>query len=330
MISRPVVSTVINTFDRPDGLRRALASVGEQRIDGHEVIVVNDAGPDVSAVLAEARERMPVRLIDLPSNRGLGAARKVGIAAARGRHVAFLDDDDVWLPGHLSTVLEALDGSSMEVVYTTCLVAHVVTEPGQPVQARHQFAMPFDPDLLAVANLTPVISAVARRFDPHDPAVDAQGAMQEDWAMWLGLVHGHGWRMRHVDLATTVYHRIPSVASMTGSAASTIDGVRRFAAGHRELHWRWPVAPGSPAGRARWMPHRMYQLVEQRHAAREPVDMYYYERCLPLFAAAVNGQLDTAPAEAALAAAVAPQSRRSGIPEQRSSEPHAVMKESLR
>ncbi|MGX6607997.1 glycosyltransferase family 2 protein [Micromonosporaceae bacterium Da 78-11] len=307
MSARPTVSTVITTFDRPDGLRRTLASVAAQPVDSHEVVVVNDAGPDVTGLVAEAAAVLPVRLITLPANRGLAAARKAGIAAARGEFVAFCDDDDVWLPNHLPVALAGLDGAGVEAVYTTCLVAHALVVPGRPVPAVHRFAVPFDPDVLAVTNLTPVISVVTRRFDPDDPVVDGRGAMQEDWATWLGLVLGHRWRMRHLDVATTVYHRIPAAASMTGAAAATVAGVRRFAAGHRLLHQRWPVDPNSRAGQARWMPHRLYDLVEARHTRGEPVDLYYYEKALPVIAAAVTEPMDRPSADAALAAAVVPQ-----------------------
>ncbi|MFI5492363.1 glycosyltransferase family 2 protein [Actinoplanes sp. NPDC051859] len=304
MTARPAVSSVITTFHRPDGLRRALTSVCAQPVDGHEVIVVNDAGPDVSAIVAAAAR--PVRLITLPENRGLAVARKVGVAAARGEFVAFLDDDDVWLPTHLPTALDALGTSSVDAVYTTCLVAHELAEPGREVRSRYRFAVPFDAQLLAVTNLTPVISVVARRFDAGDPMLHPHGAIQEDWAMWLGLVRGRGWRLQHVDVPTAVYHRVPSATSMTGAAAATTAGIRRFAAGHRRLHQRWPVHPSSPAGRGRWMPHRMYDLVHARHAAGLPVDPCYYERCLPVIAAALAGQLNREDAETALAAAVAP------------------------
>lgn len=246
MTGRPTVSTVITTFDRRDGLRRALASVCAQPVDGHEVVVVNDAGPDVSTVVAEAAAVLPVRLITLPDNRGLAAARKAGIAATRGRFVAFLDDDDVWLPNHLLVALAGLDGGRVDAVYTTCLVAHAPAEPGRPVPARHRFAVPFDPELLAVTNLTPAISVVARRFDPDDPVVDARGAMQEDWTMWLGLVRGHRWRMRHLNVATTVYHRIPAALSMTGAAAATVGG---GAAVRRRAPAAAPAVAGRPAQR---------------------------------------------------------------------------------
>ncbi|MDQ1292333.1 MAG: hypothetical protein QG608_211, partial [Actinomycetota bacterium] len=201
--------------------------------------------------------------------------------------------------------LDGLNRGGVEAVYTTCLVAHTLAEPGRPVAARHQFAVPFDADLLAVTNLTPVISVVARRFDPEDPMVDARGAIQEDWAMWLGLVRGHGWRMRHLAPATTVYHRIPAVASMTGAAGTTVAGIRRFAVGHQRLHQRWPVDPGSRAGRARWMPHHLYDLVGARHLHGQPVDPFYYEKALPVIADAITAGMDRADAEAALDAAVA-------------------------
>jgi glycosyltransferase involved in cell wall biosynthesis len=226
-----------------------------QRVDGHEVVVVNDAGPDVSAVVADAAEVLPVRLVTFPRHRGLAAARRAGIAAARGRYVAFLDDDDVWLPQHLPVALAALEGGGTDLVYTTCLVAHALAVPGQPVPARHRFALPFDPELLAVTNVTPVISVVARAFNPDDSMVDARGAMQEDWAMWLGLVRGHRWRMRHVDSTTTVYHRIPAAVSMTGA----VDATPHVRVGQGPAHGRPASRPvllrAVPAGdrrRCRW------------------------------------------------------------------------------
>jgi hypothetical protein len=302
MSAQATVSTVITTYNRPEGLRRALASAGAQDVDGHEIVLINDGGSDVSAVVEEARQRTSatIRLINLSVNLGLSAARKVGIAATEGEYVAFLDDDDVWLPQHLRTALKGLGDEGMDAVYTTCLVAHALAEPGQVVPSRHRFDHAFTPNLLAVTNLTPVISVVTRRFDPHDAALNPGDVLQEDYALWLGLVNGHGWRMRHLDTPTTVYHRIPQAASMTGDAATTIAGSQKFEHGQRLLHERWPVAPATPAGVHRPLLYRMYEVVEARHATGLPVDLYYYERTLRLIADSLNGHLSYEEAEAQL------------------------------
>ena len=105
MRRRPLVSVVVCTYARPEPLRAALVSICAQDVDGVEVVVVNDGGPDVAGVVAEFGDRFPVRLITLPTNKGLTAARRSGIGAARGQFVAFLDDDDLWLPDHLSVAL---------------------------------------------------------------------------------------------------------------------------------------------------------------------------------------------------------------------------------
>lgn len=203
MRRRPLVSVVVCTYARPEPLRAALASVCVQGVDGVEVVVVNDGGPDVAGVVAEFGDRLPVRLITLPTNEGLTAARRSGIGAARGQFMAFLDDDDLWLPDHLSVALDGLD-SEVDLVYTTCLVADRVHHlgSGQPVSARYRFDYPFDAALLDVTNMIPVTSVVARRFDPA--MLHRHDGVQDDWAMWLDLVRGAGWRAAHLPVATTV------------------------------------------------------------------------------------------------------------------------------
>ena len=92
----PRVSVVIPTYNRSRALVRALESVFAQTEPVLETIVVDDGSTDdTQAVLAGFGSR--VRAIR-KSNGGAGAARNAGIEAARGEFVAFLDDDDAWLP----------------------------------------------------------------------------------------------------------------------------------------------------------------------------------------------------------------------------------------
>lgn len=99
------VSVVIATHDRFNLLMEAIESVKRQTYDEYEIIVVNDASTDERYyTLIE-----DVMLIHLPYNIGRpGLVRNVGIAAASGEFVAFLDDDDVWLPDKLARQLAVM------------------------------------------------------------------------------------------------------------------------------------------------------------------------------------------------------------------------------
>ena len=95
------VSVVIPVFEARETLKAALASVAAQTLQPLEILVVDDASPVPPDVPA------PARTLRAPRNRGPAAARNLGIAAARGRFVAFLDADDLWLPGKLAAQAEA-------------------------------------------------------------------------------------------------------------------------------------------------------------------------------------------------------------------------------
>lgn len=103
------VSVVIPAYRAAAFVGRAVDSVLAQRPPPAEVIVVDDASPDdIHAALAHHVCAGRVRLLRLSHNQGVAVARNAGIRAAGGDVIAFLDADDVWLPGHLSQALAVL------------------------------------------------------------------------------------------------------------------------------------------------------------------------------------------------------------------------------
>lgn len=108
------VSVVIPTCDRPHLLPRALASVRAQTLPPAEIIVVDD-GRDAAA---PPRLEGPVRVLRNRRAPGASGARNCGAAAARGPLLAFLDDDDEWLPTYLETAVARLAGGALDVVCT--------------------------------------------------------------------------------------------------------------------------------------------------------------------------------------------------------------------
>ncbi len=87
------VSIVIPTRNRPKQLAEAVESAWAQTCPPHEVIVVVD-GPETGAAVSLRPE---TRVIRLPASVGGAEARNIGVRAATGKWVAFLDDDDLWL-----------------------------------------------------------------------------------------------------------------------------------------------------------------------------------------------------------------------------------------
>lgn len=100
----PLLSVVIPTWNRAQLVGDAIRSVLAQ--GAVEVIVVDDASTDATVELLESEFGDRIRLLRLEHRRGPGGARNVGARVARGEFVAFLDSDDVWLPGKLDAELE--------------------------------------------------------------------------------------------------------------------------------------------------------------------------------------------------------------------------------
>ena len=102
------VSVVIPAYNRPQLVRRALASVARQTPrPPAEVIVVDDCSSDHTGMAAA---EMGATVIRHEVNRGEGAARNSGLKAATQEWVALLDSDDEWLPSYLGTLWSLRDG----------------------------------------------------------------------------------------------------------------------------------------------------------------------------------------------------------------------------
>ena len=113
-MSGPRVAVVVPTFEQAAFLPRALASALAQTLADLEVVVVDDGSDDggaTEAALAPFLADPRVRALRLPRNGGLGAALQAGVDAAAAPLLAYLPSDDVWLPGHLASLVAALDAA---------------------------------------------------------------------------------------------------------------------------------------------------------------------------------------------------------------------------
>lgn len=100
------ISLIITTFSRPEMLKRAVRSAFEAGQDV-EVIVVDDASTDETSDVC--RTFPEVKYIRAERNQGVAGARNLGLLESTGTYIAFLDDDDVRLPGSLDHQLAILE-----------------------------------------------------------------------------------------------------------------------------------------------------------------------------------------------------------------------------
>jgi glycosyltransferase involved in cell wall biosynthesis len=116
----PAVSVVIPTRGRPQLVARAVASALAQSLRNLEVIVVVD-GPDPETEDELARIADPrLHLLCLARNVGGSEARNTGVRYARGKWIAFLDDDDEWFPEKLLAQTEAAEAADADDVIVAC------------------------------------------------------------------------------------------------------------------------------------------------------------------------------------------------------------------
>lgn len=106
--ARPLVSVIIPTYDRAGMLMEAIGSVRAQNYAPIEVIVVDDGSTDGTAQRLQAAR--DVRLLRIDHTGRPGAVRNAGAAAAAGDYFAFLDSDDLWMPGKLDAQMALLQG----------------------------------------------------------------------------------------------------------------------------------------------------------------------------------------------------------------------------
>lgn len=105
----PLISVIIPTYNHAHFLREALESVCAQTYTNWEAIVINNYSEDNTLEVVESFNSPKIRLENFRNNGVIAASRNRGIILARGKYLAFLDSDDLWLPEKLTCSLTRLE-----------------------------------------------------------------------------------------------------------------------------------------------------------------------------------------------------------------------------
>lgn len=115
-----VVSIITPLHNAESYLRQTLESIFSQTFQGWELILIDDNSTDNTIEIAHTylERDHRVRLIQLDQNSGAAVARNKGIEQAKGRYLAFLDSDDLWLPDKLEKQLHFMQETACPFTYT--------------------------------------------------------------------------------------------------------------------------------------------------------------------------------------------------------------------
>lgn len=171
-------------------LREAVNSILRQTFRDFEVVIVNDGGPDLTSVLS--RMGHPEKIVYLRHEAPLerSQARNTGLAAARGKYIAYLDDDDVYYCNHLQRLITTLEQSGRKVAYSNSCRARQTHILGRYlITKRKPFPSPdFDAEQLLISNYIPNLCVMHEKACVNVVgAFDPTLSTHEDWEFLIRL-----------------------------------------------------------------------------------------------------------------------------------------------
>jgi len=227
----PSLSVIIPTRDRGPLLARALASVEAQSLPPGEVLIVDDGDAPL-----DARSLPGVRVVRQEAPHGAARARNLGAARARGRFLAFLDDDDTWHPDYLAEAWRLVLDGGLDLALTAFLKVRereggreVVPEKVPPEALRPEDFLVRNPGIRG-SNLF-IRRAVFLQAGGFDPALPSFHDMDLGFRLSLfpGLRYGRNTQPR------VCFHVHAGLRLSTAGSSTNVAGLRAFLAKHSAM-----------------------------------------------------------------------------------------------
>lgn len=179
------VSIVTPAYNAARFIGETIASVQAQTYPHWELLIVDDVSQDATCDIVEraARKEERIRLIRRDVNGGPGESRNSALEAARGRYVAFLDSDDLWLPEKLEKQVDFLRKGNFTFCYTQY---RRINEKGEAVGRL----VPI-PAQLAYRQLlknTAIATSTVMLDREHTGTIHMMDTYYDDLVLWLALL----------------------------------------------------------------------------------------------------------------------------------------------
>jgi glycosyltransferase involved in cell wall biosynthesis len=184
-------SVIVPTYKRIEFLEKAIESINAQTYRNYEIIVVNDNPDDKSRIdnLCSKFEKLIV--IHSSHTKGGNAARNLGILKSKGELIAFLDDDDLWLPEKLDKHLQAHKKyPDAGVIFSDCLYIY-----NNPLITDNATCYRVPADIIKAMRKVKFCPATTSMVSIRRECVERSGLFDEnlvsfqDWDYWFRIAH---------------------------------------------------------------------------------------------------------------------------------------------
>ncbi len=288
----PRVSVIIPTYRRPILLAAAIQSVLDQTFQDFEIVVVDDASGDNTEQVVQQFRDARLRYISHRTNWRVAAARNTGVLNTSGPLIAFLDDDDEWLPTKLERQVAMLDRSAAVtgVVYTgfqkfdrvTGRLLSTVT-PSKRGHILHELRR----NCVGTASTVVLRRQCLEEVGLFDETID----FGEEYDMWIRIAHSFDFAYIADPLVRYSIHG----TRLSTNYAVMIRGLERQLEKHRDFFSAYPAAFHQRLIELGSLYCQAGQMVKARAAFRRAVAMaplrpkHYRYLVLSLFGSRVFG-----------------------------------------
>jgi len=259
------VSVVIPCFDEIAETQRAVRSVLAQTHPNLEVIVVDDGSTaDTTALDALATVDARVRILRKP-NGGPASARNLGMRAASGEYIAFLDSDDTWMPDKLAVQIWQMQEAGCLFSHTSYYLVHPRRNLGVATRPTGKLTGAVYPGIIGMCPIHTSTVAMHRRLIDEGHLFPEQFRIGEDCLLWIDIARRY--RLLGIDIAMTTVEWSDSTAAI--SLSRSVEGTAniRDALSASQLHAEHVAEIGELSGALRFLEKAQAQ---RRNSGIEP------------------------------------------------------------
>ena len=189
----PLVSIIAPCYNAASFISQAIESVLAQLFGNWEMLIVDDCSSDDSLVIIQKYAEQDSRIRYLKTDEPSGSPtlpRNKGIKEAKGRYIAFLDSDDMWLPNKLSDQLKVFEKSEVAIVFSNYEKVNLDGE-----RSGREIIAPCEVDyhLLLKGNCIGCLTAM------YDSEIG-----HEDYVCWLSILK-QGYKAQNTNTVTALY-----------------------------------------------------------------------------------------------------------------------------